>query len=170
MLKKILKKIYNIIKLFNDILLIIINNIMIFRTYEHYYENENEYKFKNIDCFICFENILCYDFLNLNNNYNNYNKRCNCNGYIHQKCLDKWYLMTKSCPICRKPIIKNNNLFNDFLKNKQLIINKLTNNKLFFFITYIVIKIITFIQIFVFFLFIYNFILYCLIYNQLHAL
>jgi hypothetical protein len=136
---------------------------MIFRTYEHYYENENEDKFENIDCFVCLENILSYDNTNLNFN-NNYNKICNCNGYIHIKCLEKWYLITKSCPICRNPIIKNNNsLINNFLKNKQLIINNLTNNMFFFIVINTIIKIIYFIQIFMLFLFIYNIIIFSLI-------
>ena len=144
---------------------------MIFRNYKHYKNNENnennennknnennenEYKFVKIECIICLENKNNNEYnirLNLNNDYY---KTCNCNVYIHISCLNKWYLMTKSCPICRNEIIKNTeNLYiHSFLKKKQLIINKLVNNYCFFLIINTILKILYFIQFIIFIKFI----------------
>ena len=122
---------------------------MIFRTCEHYEDTENEDKFANLECIICLENKNNNEYniiLNLNDDYH---KTCNCNAHIHNSCLHRWYLITKSCPICRNTIIKKrqNTFMNDFLKKKQLIINELANNKNFFLIFNIIIYILYFTQI-----------------------
>lgn len=82
---------------------------MLFRTFEPYEDNIIIVEPKI--CFICYENVL------INNNsretpinlYNNkyYLKNCRCDSFIHKKCLDDWYNLHKSCPICRKSVIKN---------------------------------------------------------------
>jgi hypothetical protein len=88
---------------------------MIFQTFEPYNDEieeieeieenqenqENEEKItesNSTECFICFENNpkpfkLKDQIL--------YFKLCNCNGLIHDKCLETWYDKTGQCPICR---------------------------------------------------------------------
>jgi hypothetical protein len=130
---------------------------MIYRTCENYYENEEDYKLNDQECLICLENKRDGEY-NIILNFNNvYLKTCSCNGYIHMECLNKWYLTSNSCPICRKLIIKkNNNLYiDDFLKKKQLIINNVINNDSFFFVINLLIKIIKISQLFIGFLCIY---------------
>lgn len=85
---------------------------MLFRTYEPYNENE---EIKTIidttaECFICFENIDKYSQHVIKLNYQNeYLNVCQCNGNVHQKCLQIWIEKTNKCPICRNLIVKINN-------------------------------------------------------------
>ena len=82
---------------------------MIFRTFDHYY-NDDILLNKEDVCFIC------YDFLNVNetpiklNSKTYYFKNCNCDGFIHKKCFDKWYDTNHSCPVCRILVTKNKHL------------------------------------------------------------
>ena len=80
---------------------------MIFATFEPYYNDDILVSCEINDCFICYENLDETDnsLINLNNKIH-YIKTCNCEGYIHKKCLDKWYDTKKSCPICRAVITK----------------------------------------------------------------
>ena len=79
---------------------------MLFRTVDHYftqddilllYEEDNE----EPDCFICYELLNENEQLIKLNNNAYYFKKCNCEGFIHKKCLDKWFNSKKSCPVCR---------------------------------------------------------------------
>jgi len=86
---------------------------MIFSTCQHYdiqkYNKLNEIEDIG-DCFICYEmedrekNKPIKLF-----NQDKYFKKCRCNGFIHVTCLDKWYQINSTCPICRKTIILNIN-------------------------------------------------------------
>ena len=66
-------------------------------------------KQKPRDCFICYENINNITPIRIRNNCY-YQKNCNCDVWIHKKCLDCWYNIKKSCPICRISINKNSNM------------------------------------------------------------
>ena len=79
---------------------------MLFRTFEHYndiYENENRM------CFICYE--IKYEQTITLNLENNYIKNCDCNAWIHNACLNKWYDKSKKCIICRKNVYKKTTFF-----------------------------------------------------------
>jgi hypothetical protein len=73
---------------------------MIFRTYEHYPNNEIFISDSNYDniCIICFH----HDSLLINlNEQALYSKQCNCEATIHIHCLRLWYSHAQKCPICR---------------------------------------------------------------------
>lgn len=91
--------------------------------------NANIYKEDNV-CFICYEenvpsikfkNIICYE------------KDCDCNVYIHKNCLDEWYNIHSTCPICIKFMYKkidnysniNKNMFPFVKQNISILINVL---------------------------------------------
>ena len=79
---------------------------MLFRTFDPYYNDEVTI-YKNEDCFICYENERDKKFkiikLKLQNDYE---KLCNCDGWVHIECLNKWYDRSNKCPICRIKINK----------------------------------------------------------------
>jgi len=60
--------------------------------------NENE-------CFIClevyFDNVTAIKL----NKMEEYIKECSCDGWIHEKCFNKWHNVNKKCPICRTVIV-----------------------------------------------------------------
>ena len=59
------------------------------------------------ECFICFEIKYENELEPIQlKTQEYYIKKCNCNGYIHKKCLDKWCNTNNKCPICRKIIYK----------------------------------------------------------------
>jgi len=39
-----------------------------------------------------------------------YIKKCECNGLIHNKCLETWFKMSGKCPICREFMLSRNKL------------------------------------------------------------
>ena len=85
---------------------------MLFRTVDHYFDNDDilllDEKEKICDCFICYELLNENEMpIKLNNN-SYYLKNCNCYGFIHKKCLDKWVNSNNSCPVCRISINKIN--------------------------------------------------------------
>jgi hypothetical protein len=83
---------------------------MIFRVCEHYSE-ELIYK-ENCDkeCFICFETKSSQGFKTINlTEQTIYLHNCRCNGPIHNECLQLWFNMNESCPICRNKMIERNN-------------------------------------------------------------
>jgi hypothetical protein len=88
---------------------------MLFRTYDVYYDKDDIQKsIVNQELEECF---ICYEFITENNmktiklrDQNYYMKKCSCEGYIHKKCLDKWYELNLTCPICRQQIIKIDNI------------------------------------------------------------
>ena len=63
--------------------------------------NENE-------CFICLE--VYFDKLNTIKltKMKDYTKECSCDGWIHEKCFNKWHNVNKKCPICRTVIVFTN--------------------------------------------------------------
>jgi hypothetical protein len=83
---------------------------MLYRICEHYYdENQDTFKNKYNECFICFE----YEFDNEKNpiylqKQNLYLTNCICDGNVHNHCLKRWVDMHKSCPICRINVVEYN--------------------------------------------------------------
>ena len=78
---------------------------MLFRTFEPYID---DYINENTICFICYEIKSDDDesqtiTLNLQEDYI---KICDCNGFVHNKCLKKWYDKSNKCAICRKDVYK----------------------------------------------------------------
>ena len=59
------------------------------------------------DCFICYENEIPPIKLNSNKYYL---KDCNCEAYVHIKCLTIWYKKNQKCPICRISMIEKSNI------------------------------------------------------------
>ncbi len=59
----------------------------------------------NNECFICLENCHNNEIsIKLDENPY-YSKICDCNGWVHNYCLNKWYATSSYiCPICRKYI------------------------------------------------------------------
>ena len=54
------------------------------------------------ECFICNEkltepamSLLDYEV----------HRQCECSAKIHAKCYARWLLQSKSCPVCRKPLL-----------------------------------------------------------------
>jgi hypothetical protein len=89
------------------------------------------------ECLICLE-------VNNNNNEKTIKlndlasceKLCECNGWFHKSCLDTWFIIKFTCPICRNSIGSFNpqyqvNNFNNTQTYIQIIETRLTNNDLF---------------------------------------
>jgi hypothetical protein len=83
---------------------------MLFKLVDHYdfeldviYETNKNIHNQEIECFVCLETSFEDELhpIKLNTSIF-YIRDCNCNGYIHKKCLDIWYNTNKKCPICRK--------------------------------------------------------------------
>ena len=108
---------------------------MLFRTIDHYniYNDEliniltNKDEEEN-ECFICYE-VALEDEKNTIEmcKQTDYNKICQCNGYIHVKCLNEWYDRSLKCPICRTFIEKKR----PFIKSNTVIIFHLILTKIF---------------------------------------
>jgi len=84
-----------------------------FRTFDHYYDNDQKVTVKQIEiieeeCFICYEIKLedKIEPITLKTQIL-YLKNCECDGTIHIKCLDTWFNLNHTCPICRNYITKN---------------------------------------------------------------
>ena len=79
-------------------------------------DNEDNELIEDNECLICLEIIdktdsICIKIKNLF-----YNKDCLCDGWIHQYCLDFWYIQNKKCPICLCKMSKNDeNEINDLV-------------------------------------------------------
>lgn len=100
---------------------------MLFTTYSPYIEKGeviyyngkiNAEEPETIKCFICFQTQtecqgkiyqmkLCYK----------YYKKCQCDAFAHTNCLDEWITLTRSCPICRKPLLSCRNYYFAFITN-----------------------------------------------------
>jgi len=139
---------------------------MFFPTSNHYFEkaellddyyiiDKSEESEEN-ECLICLEindktDTIC---IKIQNKF--YKKDCLCDGWIHQYCLDFWYIQNKKCPICLCKMTKNDeNEINDLVISihDRLITNIIS----------------TFYKIFRYFLYMYLFInfmffLYCVFY------
>ena len=113
---------------------------MYFRAIDHYQDDEdnedNDIIYNNnnnnnnntdnntdninlIECFVCYEsrNGNEYPIKLCNQIY--YTKLCYCDGFIHKKCLDKWFNKNKSCPVCRNIICENVTLTVSIINNKS---------------------------------------------------
>jgi hypothetical protein len=86
---------------------------MYFTTFNHYDEIDEIDEIKNDLC------LICLDTSTTNNNlikmkslisYLLFSKHCSCNGIFHYNCLLKWINITNSCPICRNPIINEDDI------------------------------------------------------------
>ena len=83
-----------------------------YSTFEHYNDDNIQITKKKIykkpECFICYEIINKPPIRLKNNNY--YQQKCSCSCWIHKKCLDAWYNIKQTCPICRISIVKNTDI------------------------------------------------------------
>ncbi len=62
-------------------------------------DNKKEDETFDFTCVICqeqIENVSTESVLEINN--------CDCNFYYHPECLLRWYIESRTCPTCRKPI------------------------------------------------------------------
>jgi len=92
-------------------------------------EMDKFYKEENI-CYICYEERK--PLLKLQNIIK-YEKHCECNVYIHTNCLDTWFNINSTCPICIKIMNKKldciNNINNiNHINNINNINNKINKN------------------------------------------
>ena len=64
---------------------------------------------KSGECFICMhDDIVCTKLAN----QNIYVTNCKCDGWVHERCHEQWFLLNGSCPICRvsKEELKQNDI------------------------------------------------------------
>ena len=88
---------------------------MIYRVCEHYYNDDCSIINYKLDteqeveeCFICLQITNENDLKPVTlKNQHLYIKNCNCNGWIHQKCLEIWCIKNMTCPICRMQLQEN---------------------------------------------------------------
>lgn len=86
---------------------------MVFITSQHYDIDKTKdnsiferIKEQHDDCFICYENEDREKNKPIKfGRQRKYLKRCYCDVSVHITCLDKWYQLNPSCPICRKSIV-----------------------------------------------------------------
>jgi hypothetical protein len=118
---------------------------MIFLTFDPY-NNDEIIIYENKMCFICYEFKLENNETKELNLFYDYIKPCNCKGWTHNICLNKWYEKSNKCPICRSLVYKkykyNNiilektNYFYTFINiNFNRNINKKNINKVLWFVT-----------------------------------
>ena len=94
---------------------------MYFPNSNHYFDDSYKYNSDNgdnSDCLICLE---------INDNSDNnciriqnhiYIKECLCDGWVHEYCLNIWYIKNKKCPICLCNMIKNELTANEIQENE----------------------------------------------------
>jgi hypothetical protein len=66
-------------------------------------------------------------------------KQCGCDGWIHKTCLDSWFIIKFTCPICRNPIDSFNPQYHiihyygqrQSQNQRHIIDSSLTNNDYF---------------------------------------
>lgn len=64
-----------------------------------------------IACFICFELKLLKERKPQRlKNQKLYIKTCQCDGFIHNRCLKTWYTTSGKCPICRELMLNKNSV------------------------------------------------------------
>ena len=85
-----------------------------------------EEKYEENECFICFEVSNQYEKYPLRLKYlEEYIKNCNCDGWIHNNCIQMWYNTNNTCPICRnKMILININFQYGFYIIRYFILSK----------------------------------------------
>ena len=76
---------------------------MLFRTFDPYNDDYVNEKM----CFICYEITTDDEIQTITlNMQEDYIKFCECNGFVHNSCLKKWYDKSNKCPICRRDVYK----------------------------------------------------------------
>ena len=61
----------------------------------------------NNDCLICLEINDNSDNICIRIQNKLYTKPCLCDGWVHEYCLDIWYVKNNKCPICLSTMNKN---------------------------------------------------------------
>lgn len=125
---------------------------MLFLTCEHYDDNQCIRSFfdKQYECFVCFEVMTELELspIRLKSNAR-YNKKCCCDGWIHERCFDLWYNTQKKCPICRHEILRNDNkkivVVENKCKNKRIdciirYLSQIKNIFVYLFVAYMTIE------------------------------
>jgi hypothetical protein len=92
---------------------------MYFPTSEHYFQDDsqnsqNSQPSQNCDnttdekndCLICLEINDKSDNVCIKIQNQIYVKSCLCDGWVHEYCLDIWYVKNKKCPICLSSMYK----------------------------------------------------------------
>jgi hypothetical protein len=83
---------------------------MYFPTSNHYYEdsqNCDNTTDENNDCLICLEINDKTDNICIRIQNQIYSKECLCDGWVHEYCLNIWYVKNNKCPICLSTMNKN---------------------------------------------------------------
>ena len=104
---------------------------MLFRLCEHYSFNDGtKISFSNscksstneniIICFICFEERIHNQKTTKLNNQLYFIKTCQCDGNIHQLCLERWFSVKEVCPICRNAMIEKPVILFGIFNNKYM--------------------------------------------------
>ena len=118
---------------------------MYFPTSNHYYEDSqicHNTTYENNDCLICLEINDKSDNICIRIQNQIYSKECLCDGWVHEYCLDIWYVKNNKCPICLSSMNKTQVIESNIIvyeesrvtilnRNNLLIVIKLT--LLFFF-------------------------------------
>lgn len=101
-------------------------------------ETNNIENTKYYECIICLEkNTEEFKIIKLSNSVltnkknTSLQKKCLCESFIHQCCLDKWVKKEESCPICRN---KFNRIIIKPIENQVTHFSIKKYNNLFFFI------------------------------------
>ena len=102
---------------------------MYFPTSDHYfhYDSQNTQTSQNCDN-TTDENNDCLICLEINDNSDNiciriqnpiYTKECLCDGWVHEYCLDIWYVKNNKCPICHSIMNKNQLIEPNIIINQE---------------------------------------------------
>lgn len=85
--------------------------------------NKNNNDINKKECFICLEiETHAEEIIRLREIYIiEFFKKCNCDGYTHIGCLQKWCNLHNKCPICRENIEKRISCVNYIHVNKILL-------------------------------------------------
>lgn len=111
---------------------------MLFNVCEHYYssydliyyEKDLDDKSNMNECCICLGYLDSLGFKTVNYKINqNYIKECDCDGWIHNSCLDKWFKKHMKCIICRGIIIKSNDTIFAIIKENEFMIKMYIKTK-----------------------------------------
>ena len=99
---------------------------------------------ENNECLICLEINGSDDNICIRIENQFYIKECSCDGWVHEYCLNIWYIKNNKCPICLCNMIKN-----DLSDNESQIENDDDNvshiNNLYLLIKYLLLVYIFFI-------------------------
>lgn len=103
---------------------------MFFITYDYYDINNDDFETNttktlthedSFECFICFEKNIHNEPIQKLKNQIIYIKQCDCNVWVHNSCLQKWFELNKKCPICCLSMTKNNNYVIHYFKEFSFI-------------------------------------------------